>query len=143
MSKLRWWTLASIFVIVPAGFGAKYYRGPGADWVANNFAGSFYCAFWCLVVLFLVPRWSPRWIALGVLIATCILEFSQISKAPVLEAIRSNFIGRSIIGSTFDWFDFPYYFLGSGVGWLWTARLKGAFGPMVFLPQRRRGAEKT
>jgi hypothetical protein len=124
--RLRFYTLLSLTVIVPAGFGAKFYRGPAADWVANNFAGTFYCIFWCLVCLFLAPRWSPRWIALGVLVATCILEFSQISKAPILELTRSNFIGRTIIGSTFDWFDFPYYFLGSGIGWLWLARLKAA-----------------
>jgi hypothetical protein len=73
-----------------------------------------------------MPRWNPRWIALGVLVATCILEFSQISRAPILELIRSNFIGRTIIGSTFDWFDFPYYFLGSGIGWFWLTRLKAA-----------------
>jgi hypothetical protein len=124
--RLRLYTLFSLVVIVPAGFAAKFYRGPAADWVANNFAGTFYCIFWCLVVLFLMPRWNPRWIAVGVLIATCILEFSQISKAPLLELIRSTFIGRSIIGSTFDWFDFPYYVLGSGIGWFWLVRLKAA-----------------
>ena len=124
--RLRFYTFLSLLVIVPAGFGAKFYRGPAAHWVNDSFAGTFYCIFWCLVCLFLMPRWNPRWIALGVLVATCILEFSQISRKPILELIRSNFIGRTIIGSTFDWFDFPYYFLGSGIGWFWLTRLKAA-----------------
>jgi len=59
----------------------------------------------------------------GALIATA---FSSFPKAPILELIRSNFIGRTIIGSTFDWFDFPSYFLGSSIGWFWLARLKAA-----------------
>ena len=125
---MRLRTLLSLAVVAATGFGAKFYRGPGAHWINDSVGGIFYCVLWCLVVLFLFPRWHPRLIAGGVLAATCILEFTQLSRAPFLELIRSNFIGRTIIGSTFDWLDFPYYVLGSGLGWWFAVMLQSAAG---------------
>jgi hypothetical protein len=50
---------------------------------------------------------------------TCALEFLQLWHPPLLESLRSNFIGRTILGSYFDWSDFTYYFAGSALGYLW------------------------
>ena len=117
-------TLASLVVIVPVGFYSKFYRGPGAHWVNDSLDGVFYEIFWCLLVSLALPRAEPRRIAGGVLTATCILEFLQLWHPMFLEAIRSTFIGATIIGTTFDWTDFPYYFAGSGIGWYWLNRLR-------------------
>jgi hypothetical protein len=37
--------------------------------------------------------------------------------------MRSTFIGRCVLGTTFGWDDFPPYFIGAAVGWamLWLA----------------------
>jgi hypothetical protein len=43
----------------------------------------------------------------------------QLWHPPWLEWMRGYFLGRTILGSTFDWWDFPYYFAGSALGWLW------------------------
>ena len=110
---------ASLIVIVPIGFYSKFYRGPAASWVNDSLGGLFYEIFWCLLIFLLFPRWQPRWIATGVLTATCTLEFLQLWHPPFLELLRSHFLGRTILGATFDWMDFPYYFLGSALGWLW------------------------
>jgi hypothetical protein len=116
--------LISLAIITPLGFYAKRgYHGPAAEWVRDSFGGSLYVILWCLVFAMLLPRVRPSRIAIGVLIATCILEFMQLWHTPLLQWLRSFFIGRTILGSYFDWSDFPYYFLGSALGWLWLRAL--------------------
>jgi hypothetical protein len=112
--------LLSIAIVVPVGFyGKRLYHGPAAHWVNDSLGGVFYEVLWCLVLALFLPRWKAVHIALAVLIATCILEFLQLWHPPLLEWLRSFFIGRTILGSYFDWSDFPYYFIGSALGWLW------------------------
>jgi hypothetical protein len=122
----RRWTLVSIAGIVPVGFDAKLYRGPAAEWVNDSLSGAFYVVFWCLVFFSLRPQWRPANIAASVLAATCALEFLQLWHPPLLESARSHFLGAAILGTTFDWSDFPYYFAGAALGWLWLNRLAAA-----------------
>jgi len=120
---LRKWALVSLIIIVPIGFYSKFYRGPAAAWVNDSLAG-VYEIFWCLLILLFLPRVKPWIIALCVFFVTCILEFMQLWHTPFLEILRSNFMGRTLLGTTFTWTDFPYYFLGSGIGWLWIKHLQ-------------------
>jgi hypothetical protein len=46
------------------------------------------------------------------------LEFIQLWHPTFLEFLRSNFIGRTILGTSFNWSDFPYYLAGCAIGWL-------------------------
>jgi hypothetical protein len=117
-------TLASLAVIVPAGFYCKFYAGPARHWVNDSLDGVFYEIFWCLILSLALPRTAPRTLAAGVLAATCFLEFLQLWHPPFLEALRATFPGAAILGTTFDWSDFPYYFAGSGIGWFWLAALR-------------------
>ncbi len=50
----------------------------------------------------------PMW----VFAITCGLEFLQLWHPPILEQIRSTFIGRASLGTTFSWWDEPHYVLG-------------------------------
>jgi hypothetical protein len=112
------WT--SLIVTAALGLYAKRgYHGPAATWVHDSLGGVFYEIFWCIAVALTVRRWRASRIALGVLIATCILEFLQAWHPPLLQLARSNFVGRTILGSYFDWNDFPYYFAGTAIGWAW------------------------
>jgi Flp pilus assembly protein TadB len=52
------------------------------------------------------------------------LEFLQLWHPSFLEFLRSNFIGRTILGTSFTWSDFPYYLVGGGIGWLLMKRLQ-------------------
>jgi len=97
-------TLVALGLIIPIGFYSKFYRGP---------------AFLSLVL----PRVGSWKLASGVLSATCALEFLQLWHPPFLEAARSTFLGAVLLGTTFDWTDFPYYFVGSGMGYLWLRLL--------------------
>ena len=122
-ARLRLRIAVAIPITVAVGLGSKFYSGPGADWANNSLGGVFYEVFWQLAVLFCLPRVSIRRIALGVFIATCGLEFLQLWQAPFLEALRANFFARTVLGSTFAWSDFPYYVIGSVLGWALLTRL--------------------
>lgn len=115
--KYRLLIVLLIIVITPMGFFTKYYDGPAASWVANSLGGLIYEVFWCLVVALLLPRSRPFNIAVSVFLATCLLEFMQLWHPPFLEWLRASFIGRTILGSSFNWLDFPYYALGCAAGW--------------------------
>ena len=63
-------------------------------------------------------------IVIFVFIITCCLETLQLWHPEFLEVIRSNFIGVTILGNSFNWLDFPYYFIGSLLGYLWLYKIK-------------------
>ena len=62
-------------------------------------------------------------IAVGVLLATCVLEFLQLWHPPWLQVMRSTFLGESLFGTSFSWWDFPAYVVGAVVGWIVLRRL--------------------
>ena len=118
------WTLLSLLIIIPVGFSSKFYKGPAALWVNDSLSGVFYEIFWCLLIFLFLPQALPEIIALSVLVLTCFLEFLQLWHPPFLEYLRSFFVGRTILGATFAWTDFSYYFLGSGIGWFCLRQLR-------------------
>lgn len=118
------WTILSLLIIISVGLSAKFYHGIAGDWVRNSVCGVFYVVFWCLFFSLLIRKAAAWKIAISVLIATCCLEFLQLWHPPFLQWLRSGFIGRTILGDWFSWSDFPYYFLGAGLGWLWLRWLK-------------------
>ncbi|MEA3476200.1 MAG: DUF2809 domain-containing protein [Candidatus Cloacimonadota bacterium] len=105
-------TIISLLIITSLGFATKFYHGIYANWVNNSLGSIFYEIFWCLIIFFIFSRLSPFRIAIVVFIVTSALEFTQLCKAPFLETIRTNFIGRTLIGTSFTWTDFPYYLIG-------------------------------
>lgn len=125
LSPRRLATSASLLVIVPVGFAGKFYRGPAQAWVNDSLGGLFYVVFWCLVAFWLWPRTRrPGGIALGVLAGTCGLEFLQLWHPHWLQLLRASFLGATILGTTFAGSDFPYYFAGAALGWLWLRGLR-------------------
>jgi hypothetical protein len=122
--RVRALALLSLSVVTPAGFGLKLYSGPGRHWANNYAAGVMYVVFWCLVLLFIWPRpASILWMAIGVLLITSALEVAQLWHPPILEGARQSFLGRALIGTSFDWLDFPHYFIGFLLGWMWMQAL--------------------
>lgn len=117
MSKYRLLILFTLIIIVPIGFLTKFYSGPAQLWVNNSLGGLFYEIFWCLSFAFILQNTKPIKIAFWVFVATCVLEFLQLWHPPFLEILRDNFIGRTILGSSFSWNDFTYYIIGSALGY--------------------------
>jgi len=123
-SKKVKWTLISILIIVPLGIYSKFYSGQAARWVNDSLGGVLYVIFWCLLAFLFLSNTKPWKIAAVVFAVTCFLEFLQLWHPPLLEFLRSNFIGRTILGTSFTWSDFPYYLVGCGIGWLWMKSLQ-------------------
>lgn len=123
MSKLlryRFALLISMIIIIPMGY---FIRFAANGWI-NDFLGSLaYETFWILLVAFLFPRLSLAWTAVGVCLATCAIEFLQLWQHPWYLAAKATFVGRLVLGNGFTWADFPPYFVGSGIGWLWAKGL--------------------
>lgn len=117
-------TFVSLLVVTPLGFASKFYSGPGAWWFNNYAGGIMYEIFWCLMLAFLWPRFPTISITIWVFAITCSLEFLQLWHPHFLEVIRATFIGRTLIGTSFSWWDFPHYFIGCCVGWFWIKSLR-------------------
>lgn len=129
--RQRTWTVVSLFVIVPVGVYTKFYQGPAAEWVSNSLGGVFYEIFWCLLVFLIVP-YARTWVmAVAVLLLTCMLEFMQLWNPAALTYVRSFILGAALIGTTFSWSDFPYYFAGSAIGWLWISSLQSNVNRLI------------
>lgn len=116
--------LFALALIVPLGLSTKFYYGPLGIWVRDYAGGFFYELFWILVLALVRPSLHPRSVSLLVLVATCLLEFLQLWPTPALEPVRSNLVGRALIGESFSWLDFPFYLAGSALGYLMLKSLR-------------------
>jgi hypothetical protein len=120
-------TFVCLAVVVPLGFGLKIYRaGPGHSsvplqhYLNNSLAGVAYEVFWCLLAFLIWPRRRAIVpICVSVFVATTALEFLQLwhpASPNPLEAARSTFLGRALLGTTFSWMDIPHYAAGCLIG---------------------------
>jgi hypothetical protein len=119
MSLMRKYIVFALLLVTPAGFLFKFYSGPAQGWFNNYGAGLLYEIFWILIGFFFWPRKElasriPVWVFIG----TSVLEILQLWHPWILEKIRSYFLGRALIGTSFTWWDFPHYAIGCLVGWL-------------------------
>ncbi len=115
LSTKRLHSFILLLIITPVGFASKFYTGA---WWFNNYAGGIlYVMFWCFLVILLFPYATAFWVACLVLGITCSLECLQLWHPFFLELIRSTFIGSTLIGTTFAWWDFPHYVIGCFASW--------------------------
>jgi Protein of unknown function (DUF2809) len=83
----------------------------------SNYGGD---ALWALMVFlgfgFLFPRASTVAVALLALAFSWGVEFSQLYRAPWIDAIRATVPGKLVLGNTFNGPDLLAYALGIGLG---------------------------
>ncbi|MDX2096900.1 MAG: DUF2809 domain-containing protein [Leptolyngbyaceae cyanobacterium bins.59] len=120
--KYRLTLLLSLLILIPLGYFVRFYGG-GTHWLSDFLGSVAYEIFWILLVLLIWPQASVSGVAIGVFLATCLIEFLQLWQLPILQALRSTFLGRLILGNVFSWKDFLSYFLGSIAGWFWGQSL--------------------
>ena len=116
--------LVILVLLVPAGFGAKVYEGPGSELMNNSLAGSLYVVFWCVALFGLFPAINALVNVVSVLSITSAIEFLQLWKTPLLDSVRGTFLGKTLLGTTFSPSDFPYYLFGAVVGFFLLGMLK-------------------
>jgi len=124
MNRYRFILFLAIIIIIPLGLVSKFYKGPLDEWLNNYSGGIFYEIFWILLVILINPKIKPSIATIWVFMITALLEVMQLWHPPFLEAIRATLIGRLLIGTTFDWWDFPHYILGCTITWLGLKTLK-------------------
>src|SRR4051812_42144069 len=103
-------------LIMPVSLWLRF-EAPVALSVRDACGGITYVLVFILVFGALSPKTSAAVIAIGVLIVTCFLEFLQLWHPAWLEALRRTIAGRLLLGTTFEWTDFPPYFIGAALGW--------------------------
>jgi len=110
---------ASIYalILIPLGILVKEYNGPGEHIIADKLAGTLYVIFWCLIAFTIFHRVNVKILITSVFVITCSLEFLQQLASPLLDAIRTNYIGRALIGNSFSWSDFIFYLIGAIVSY--------------------------
>lgn len=108
-TRLRMYYTILAILCIPIGLFSKTLSG----WIAANLGGAIYVMFWGFAVLAVFPQLSPMKVALWTFAATCAVEFLQLWQPPFLQDIRATRAGRLLLGNTFSWKDFPYYFLGA------------------------------
>lgn len=123
--QLRFRLALLCILTIPLGFAAKFYSGPGQHIVSNSFAGTFYVIFWSFLACAVFFRKDFRIVILAVLLVTFALEFLQLVSNPLLDGIRSTFIGVTLIGNSFVWSDLLYYIAGSFLAWIITKKMIG------------------
>lgn len=125
-SLMRKYIVFALLVVAPAGFLSKFYSGPAQWWFNNYGAGLLYEVFWILVVFLFIPtKRYVRRIPICVFVVTCALEVLQLWHPWFLQKIRSYFLGKALIGTSFVWWDFAHYVIGCILGWMvieWIVR---------------------
>lgn len=85
-------------------------------------------ALWTLMVFFflgaLLPRFRSPYLAACAFAISCAVEVSQLYHTPWIDNLRSNSLVHLVLGSGFDWRDFPAYLLGASAGWALEQTLK-------------------
>ena len=102
LHNIRKYCVLSLLLVTPVGFGFKLYNGPAQWWFNNYGAGLLYEIFWILIVFLILPKEKlVNKIPLWVFIITCTIEILQLWNPWFLQMIRSSFLGRALIGTTF------------------------------------------
>lgn len=84
-----------------------------------------YVAFWIFLWATALPdRRLIAKICVGVVLFTCFLEVLQLWNPEPLASFRQTRFGAALLGNTFQWSDFPPYFMGGLVGYV-SLRLGG------------------
>lgn len=106
----------ALLLVIGIGLASRRYPGMFPAFLGNS-PGD---ALWALAVFLglgiLFPRWSTGRAGTAALAIAFIVEFSQISRAPWLLAIRATLPGRLLLGTTFVWADLPAYAAGVALG---------------------------
>lgn len=99
-------------------FAYAYFRQQLPDWWRGHGGGIPYVVFW-IAIGFVVFPYRRAIVPVSIFATgfTCLLEILQLWHPSWLSEFRASRFGAALIGSGFDWRDFPPYFIGGLMGW--------------------------
>lgn len=122
---LRWSLIAIIWLgVVTFGLASLFYTGPYAIWIRQDLSCVLHTIGLAFSMALVVPRARVSSLILVALSMSCALEFLQLWHPTFLEVLRTQPLGRLVVGSAFYWSDFAGYAIGGAV----------AFGLLSLLP---------
>jgi hypothetical protein len=120
----RWFYALLVLLVMGAGLIWRSHLLPLSPFM-SKYGGD---ALWALLVFFgfgfVFNRISTLRLSAISLGFAWAIEFSQLYRAPWLDAIRATRLGHLVLGSTFNWPDLPAYAFGIALGALleqWSA----------------------
>ncbi|MCF7920674.1 MAG: DUF2809 domain-containing protein [Candidatus Cloacimonetes bacterium] len=125
--KHRWEYFPALIALIALGIFFKYYNGILQEFINNSLAGLVYVIFWCVFFRMIFLKTQSWKITVSVTITTCLLEFLQLWHPPFLEYLRHFWLGKALLGTTFNRSDFIWYFTG---GFLFY--ISARFGDLFF-----------
>jgi hypothetical protein len=123
--KRRLWSLLLLMIVVLAGYYLRFYRGPLQDWVHRLNGSLLVVCFWAFLLYLFVPSLRAGSLAVTICGFACAVELSLLVPQPMITYVRGAFIGRSVVGPPFAWYDLAAYLAGGLVaygGLRWISR---------------------
>jgi hypothetical protein len=123
--KRRLWSLLLLIAVILAGYYLRYYHGPQQDWVHRLSGSLLIVCFWVFLLFLFLPSLRAMSLAVTVCCFACAVELSLLIPQPLVTYVRGAFIGRSVVGPPFAWYDLAAYLAGgltAFVGLRWISR---------------------
>lgn len=114
--RSRLWLGVGLVAVIVLGLGSRSFPSLSPAFL-GKYPGD---AFWALMVFlgwgFIRPRASTRHLAAFAFAFACLIELSQLYRAPWLDSVRDTTLGHLVLGSGFSWFDIAAYAVGILLG---------------------------
>jgi glycopeptide antibiotics resistance protein len=105
-------------LVIPVGLATRKFPSYFPGFVAD-FGGD---VLWSTMFFFLFRAFQPKASLLRIAVYTFAfslsIELSQLYHAQWIDSLRTSFLGRMLLGSTFLWSDIGCYLTGTIIGWL-------------------------
>jgi hypothetical protein len=123
--KRRLWSFLLLIAVVLAGYYLRYYHGPLQNWVHRLSGSLLVVCFWAFLLYLFLPGLRAKSLAVTICGCACVVELSLLIPQPVVTYVRGAFIGRSVVGPPFAWYDLAAYLAGGLIaygGLRWISR---------------------
>ena len=110
-----------IFCLLAIGLCLGYarFRDNLSPWWNQHGGGIPYVMFWIAAVFVIAPKRNYIFtICVSCVLVTCLLEFAQLWNPQPLAGFRRTKFGAALLGTSFNWNDFPAYFIGGFIGYI-------------------------
>ncbi|CAM4268734.1 ribosomal maturation YjgA family protein [Saccharibacillus endophyticus] len=115
--RKRTFYLIALMIVMLLGLASRAYAGMLPEFWANHAGDALWAALVYLLVRMLIPGYRTWICALGALLLSFGIEFSQLYRAEWLDALRSTTLGALVLGRGFLAVDLVRYAAGIIVCW--------------------------